>query len=688
MNTSESMADSYSDGRMHGGDIDGNDVDGVFDALHGNVALSDFTKIGGLIDPNKKGIARIRKIITAPFMQRLRRVKQLGFVSQNFLSAQHNRYSHALGTMHIMRKLIDHLDHSGSLTPLLPAIKPFPPSPPVGELAWLKQHLLVAALIQDIGELPYERATAGIFLPNQTIVDTVASSGIDMIRLKNKHIFTLFFIWDDHHYDEYFYGLSKPLLTFLIAGRLAKSATGLDAPTLDALRALRQMLDGTIDADRLDYVYRDAFHAIGVHHKPDALIDSIAGYDAEGPILSHVRPVTDFMITRAMLWSNVYLSPENRFRIVLLRIALSKLREKAKAVSEHFKFQPCELDPNNFLSLDDLFIDHLVRSARDDQGLNLNLRAKKALDLLESGATDYEYRWIRFGESIEPQWNKQLTLPRGFYFDTYPDYREKEHSLYTQKAVKLVGDRYSFLKAPVYLEDCIGPFCDLLRASPWRALPMPNHMAWFIPRSALRDPDANWKALFAFKDTLQLATQLRTNDSLMERPFKIDTRDLDDFLPPNILISCADEDREPALVVASILFDLHRRYFVLLDPAKNTGHSAVAISERAVDQAGAVIILASSKYAEIYNSEKNGPINAEVSRIQSRRTAIPVLILSLDDPEVLMDATKGLPLKLMTREGFEPLMGSRLREHLGSDRFREVVMDALKFVEQFAIDPK
>ena len=52
---------------------------------------------------------QIRGLLKAPYMRRLRRVKQLGFVSQSFLSAEHNRYAHALGTMHMMRGITTRL---------------------------------------------------------------------------------------------------------------------------------------------------------------------------------------------------------------------------------------------------------------------------------------------------------------------------------------------------------------------------------------------------------------------------------------------------------------------------------------------------------------------------------------------------------------------------------------------------
>src|SRR5262249_28191943 len=96
------LVEDYSDG-----------VGAVFDALHGKIDLSDVTD---------DGANQIHRIISSPFVKRLRRIKQLGFVSQNLLSAQHNRYSHALGTIQIMRKLVDRPGVEQALSDALPSV--------------------------------------------------------------------------------------------------------------------------------------------------------------------------------------------------------------------------------------------------------------------------------------------------------------------------------------------------------------------------------------------------------------------------------------------------------------------------------------------------------------------------------------------------------------------------------------
>lgn len=655
---------------------DNDGVETVFDALHGTIDLSDAYETDS---------PQIQNIVSSPFVQRLRRIKQLGYVSQNFLSAQHNRYSHALGTLHMMRKLLDRLERSSLFEDAIPAIgaltgdKYYDDITPDGKknsINRIKQHLLVAAVVQDVGELPYEKATGRIFSPGASIKEVVQTSGVDVKQLQNKDLFTLYFIWNEEYYDKYFKELNKSFLTFLIAGQVPSREVS------PPLAALRQMIDGAIDADRLDYVYRDAFHALGIHHTPDALIESIATYDERGPILRHVRPVTDFMITRAMLWSSVYLSPENRFRIILLRIALQELCKDPERVREYVGWSPKEITAERFLGLHDLFIENVIEDLhRKKPGIG---GATNPVQLLQTGAQDYEYRWVRFGDEQCPDY-KFSDTPVGFYWDTYADYTERNHTLYDRGSVRIEGDRYSRLKSPVYLEACMGPFCGMLTNGNWPALPMPNHMAWFAPRSAWAKREGLWDSLFKFEKARQMTLELEFNDPLKGVVTIFDTRDIDDFEEPKIFIAFAWEDREFVKRALAILYERKQKYFVFLDGSAGLGRGTAPNSEAAVDVAGAVLLFASATYVDRYLADSDGPIYTEVERMRerakNRRKAEKLVIVPiyLDEEQEVRKA--GFPWKELSSDKHVAYGGSPLR-HASSAEFRNRIEIALRTIAE------
>ena len=68
----------------------------IRDSIHGNLPLNPFEI----------------EVLDYPQLQRLRRVKQLGFISLIYPGANHSRFEHSIGTMHLASKLADQLELS------------------------------------------------------------------------------------------------------------------------------------------------------------------------------------------------------------------------------------------------------------------------------------------------------------------------------------------------------------------------------------------------------------------------------------------------------------------------------------------------------------------------------------------------------------------------------------------------
>ena len=66
----------------------------IRDSIHGNLPLDPFEI----------------EVLDYPQLQRLRRVKQLGFISLIYPGANHSRFEHSIGTMHLASKLADQLE--------------------------------------------------------------------------------------------------------------------------------------------------------------------------------------------------------------------------------------------------------------------------------------------------------------------------------------------------------------------------------------------------------------------------------------------------------------------------------------------------------------------------------------------------------------------------------------------------
>ena len=82
-------------------------------------------------------------LIDTPEFQRLRRIRQLGFTSLAYPGAEHTRFAHAIGTAHVMQRLVRRLRELQTSLP-----------PEHRLTATLVRDALAAALLHDIGHGP------------------------------------------------------------------------------------------------------------------------------------------------------------------------------------------------------------------------------------------------------------------------------------------------------------------------------------------------------------------------------------------------------------------------------------------------------------------------------------------------------------------------------------------------------
>ena len=243
----------------HSGGIAPNEELGFFyDAIHGRISLEDLPPVF---------YPTLKAVLTSPALNRLKRISQLGHTSLSYFSATHTRFSHALGTMLVMDKLFLRVSSRkhGFPKELFEEVQKIyrKENKGLGDVTtFIRCHLLVAALYQDAGELPFQKVTSHYFQPVQNEREELQDK-LDLattIHWKSKPVFSLLaFLRDSQRKDKIGDVLSRynlDFLSFLITG------DGCPPKGLH-LGALRQMVDGGIDADRLDYVYRDASVTIG-----------------------------------------------------------------------------------------------------------------------------------------------------------------------------------------------------------------------------------------------------------------------------------------------------------------------------------------------------------------------------------------------------------------------------------------
>lgn len=152
------------------------------------------------------------QLVDAAEFQRLRRIKQLGLALYTYQGAEHSRFTHSLGVLHVMTRVLDKLGEQYDITP--------------------HQRLAVraAALLHDIGHGPFSHVMEKIlgFHHEDWTIAAILSPETEVGRILRA------------------YSAELPhAVADVIAGRYQPAA-------------LAQLVSSQLDVDRMDYLLRDS----------------------------------------------------------------------------------------------------------------------------------------------------------------------------------------------------------------------------------------------------------------------------------------------------------------------------------------------------------------------------------------------------------------------------------------------
>ncbi len=557
----------------------------LHDAVHGTVDLRFFKE-------ESENIILL-EILNTPFLLRLRTVKQLGFAFYTHISADHNRFSHAIGTMYVMDQIFHQIEKSPTLAKSLEEINEIFSLQLTADD--LRKHLVIAGLLQDIGEIPFAQAIQEFIMPSANVENVLKQKLGREYKIKDvKEAFSLHSIYDSDIYERLLkLKINIALIIYLMTGKIYFKTN--KQPMIS--KSLLHIMNGEIDADRLDYVFRDLHHAYGTKGNPRSIIASLLYYDSDGPVFNDPGSVTEFLLTRGHLWTTVYLNPENRFRVSLLKTFFHEINTKQNLKQKlNIIFQ---LDAKSFKEFDDLRFINLLKDFKNnanDYDLLTN-RAKNALDNLLSGVEQYQWYWL------PPPTDKQknltaLNLPNEVYYDLFLKYRE--HNLFSPKSIRIKAAKFKKLGEYVFLEDCSGAFVGFAQTG-WATLPKRTSILVFFPVRPNRENDASWKDFeTAFdNDTLYAKLEkreLRARDLDLEINTWYSIKDSS----PKIFVSFAFEDIESAKKIATYIKDKGKKIKAVVSPIDGSGIDATTNSVDSVKEADIVIIVFSNNYSQKY----------------------------------------------------------------------------------------
>src|SRR5579884_2046196 len=264
------------------------------------------------------------ELLRTPELQRLRRIRQLGMAHQVFPGAEHSRLAHGLGASFVSVRFARQLAQDRS-SPVAEILRPG---------AEAVRDLAVAALCHDLGHGPLSHAWERVVVrePYDAAqwIDSLGldSSDIALSKLKWHELvgqgLLAFSLGDLHRLLEQHEEGFTLRLRLLLMGRYFPEY-------------LPRLLSSDVDADRADYLLRDA-HYCGVNYGRydlDWLVSTsmvgraphgdghVVGFDAR----KAPRVVEQFLTARAAMYDTVYCHKTVRSVEGMMGLFLRRLRD-------------------------------------------------------------------------------------------------------------------------------------------------------------------------------------------------------------------------------------------------------------------------------------------------------------------------------------------------------------------------
>lgn len=234
----------------------------------------------------------ILDLINSKEVQRLRRIKQLGTSSFTFHGAEHSRFSHSLGVYEITRRICNIFQQNYS-------------SEKLGEEGWDDSQRLVAlcaALLHDVGHGPYSHTFERIFHTNheEITVAIITSPETEVYQILNS-----------------------------VEAGFPEKVASVITKTYPNPQVV-QMISSQIDADRMDYLLRDAYFTGTKYGTFDLTrILRMIRPCKSGIVfaINGMHAVEDYIVSRYQMYVQVYFHRSSRGMEVVLEHLLNRAHE-------------------------------------------------------------------------------------------------------------------------------------------------------------------------------------------------------------------------------------------------------------------------------------------------------------------------------------------------------------------------
>lgn len=268
-------------------------------------------------------------LIGAMEFQRLRRIKQLGTSFFTFHGAEHSRFNHSLGVYEIVRRILANFE---------------------GKPYWNPNERLLclaAALLHDLGHGPFSHSFEKVFkLDHEDFTKKIIVGDTEINHILRR---------------------VEPDFPQKVAEVINKTYHD---------KLVVSLISSQIDADRMDYLQRDAYFT-GVsygHFDMERILRVMRPVDDQVVIKSSgMHAVEDYIMSRYQMYWQVYFHPVSRSAEVILSKILHRVKDLYLS-GYTFRFQPIhflsffegEVSLQDYIRLDEPIVSYYFQAWADE----------------------------------------------------------------------------------------------------------------------------------------------------------------------------------------------------------------------------------------------------------------------------------------------------------------------------------
>jgi uncharacterized protein len=319
----------------------------IRDSVHGNLKLEDFEV----------------KLADTPQVQRLRRIKQLGFTSLVYPGANHSRFEHSIGTMYLASLLSENLNLDSEKTKIL----------------------RICALLHDVGHGPFSHVSEAVLDESH---ETLTTRVIENSTL------------EDILSEEF----DVRQIIDIINGK----------------GALGPIISGELDVDRMDYLLRDS-HYTGVAYGVIDVERLIHNMKLENNLVldkKGVQAAESTLLARYFMYPSVYQHHTTRIVNSMFRRCLRRLIESSR-IDPSTIYQFDDADLITLCRSQEGFVADMMRRL-DNRDLLKNVVSLKLSDLEEPQQAFKIERDVL--KKAEKEISEENNIPEDYLIINMPEY--------------------------------------------------------------------------------------------------------------------------------------------------------------------------------------------------------------------------------------------------------------------------